>query len=542
MAITGSIFITISTLGAFLIHGLHGDMVAQQVIVMQWADGAPMLAATMEATNYIIKFPLYFLANATIDEPVMRLIVVTFILNVTAWLLIWLFIFKIVQLMGSVSRLTILFIGIVMLFLASISQSIFWINYANSRNIELAFMLGVLYFLLVLVGNRHHISAWIKVMLGMVAGLFFVNDPLGLYLVVVPFVAIVGVWALVKCRLDIRGYKRFWSLAVFIVVSLLSYFVLKSYILGYFLKVPDKVSAISAPQGEGAVYSIINIVNGLAFNAGIIPPNQLGESRTAFLFTIFSLLFTILIIGLITLSLVMKKTYTRRLQLLLLGISLLALLVVYISGYLAPYVDLLFARYVVIVNIILLTVSAIGFANLKKKHQLYIVLIAFVLVAAMSVLFIKIQITNAPRFTNASHYWHTKNERVYKLIEIAKEYKINKGYSSLQTAQPTTYLTEGGLTMVPVMCDKSNPRLPIQRAYEWLIEASSAYVSTGNTMIEVASKPSDFNPCSKDVVLSQIKKTPLAVIQSGKNHTVIVYDDDIREQLYGVPRSFYDKK
>ena len=96
--------------------------------------------------------------------------------------------------------------------------------------------------------------------------------------------------------------------------------------------------------------------------------------------------------------------------------------------------------------------------------------------------------------------------------------------------------------MVPVMCDKSVPGMPVQRAYEWLIEARSAFVATGKTMIEVATRPSDFNPCAKDLVMKQVGDVPEAIIESGVDHTILIYKQDIRTKLYGAPLSFYNDR
>ncbi len=538
--LVGVIGVTANTIASFLSHGLHGDMVAQQVMVEQWSHGIPPLEAQTEATNYIIKFPVYLITSYVIADPIVRLVGVSILFNVTAWLLIWYFSRKIMQLSGVISQTGEVFLSLVMVILAILSPFIFWIDYPNSRNIELGFMLGLVY-LLLLIYKKVKIKLFKLALLGVVSGVVFVNDPLSLYLVLVPFVVILLLYELLRReRLD---RDRIGKLAVFAGTGVASYFVVKTYVLSLLIHVPDKVSGVSIPHGDGVVYSLVNITQGLAYNAGLIPAFKLGDSISGIIFTVVLAITSATLLVIIFMSLWRPIKQSRRsLQYVLLLSSAAALCVVYASGYLAPLVDLLLARYIVIVSLLLFIVAVIGFMEISKNAQVYSLAAVLFCVLIAGFALVRIQ---APHLLQTAHFkeaWQQKNHRVYTLIETAKKYNIQKGYSSIQTAQPTTYLSGRELTMVPVMCDKSVPGAPVQRAYEWLVEARSVFIPTKNTMIEVATKPSDFNPCAKDLVIKQIGQSPLAAIDSGEDHTILIYNKDIRNQLYGLPKSFYDEK
>lgn len=536
----GTVGIIANTLASFFMHGLHGDMVAQQVMVEQWTHGLTPLAATTEATNYIIKFPFYLLMTVAVPDPVARLLLVAMVLNVIAWLLIWYFIRKIMVLVGPLAKRSDIFLSICMLLLAILSPFLFWIDYPNSRNVELGLMVGLLYVLLKLQQNKQTRMVT-TVLLGLAAGVVYANDPLSLYLVSIPFACAMIIVTII--RRDWPRFKSYKYLAVFLASSIATYLLLKTYVLGLLIRVPDKVSGIVLPNGEGAVHSAVNIFQGLAQNAGLIPSFKLGESVSANLFVVCMGLVNVALLFVLVASLKRPKDVARkRTQVTVLLVALVALVVVFASGYLSSYVDLLFARYVSIVSILLLLAALLGFMNSGKARQEYVMVFVLVCSVIAGLLLVRMQAPNLIRVVHAEQFWHEKNQREYTLMSIAKEYDIRKGYASLQVAQPTTYLSRGELTMIPLMCDKADPNHPVQRVDEWLIEARSAFMPTGNSMIEVPAEPSDFNPCSRDVVVHQIRNTPLAIIEGDGDHVVLVYDHDIRPQLYGVPQSFYEHR
>lgn len=537
-AAIGILSITISTLFAFLTRELHGDMVAQQVMVEQWTHGiAPLLAHT-EATNYIVKFPLYWLMNGLVADPLARLVLTALFLNITAWLLLWYFVRKIATATTVVTKLHDIFIGLLAILMAVLAPYLLWINYPNSRNVELGFMLAIVYILLRLQQGWRLPLKWIAT-LGVCAGIVYVNDPLSFYLVAVPFACSVIAVIIIHREKFITVANR--ATALFLATSVVSYVILKTFFLGILITVPDKVSGATLPHGVGIEYSLVNIVSGLAYNMGILPTLKFGPTKSGPMLTILAIATTLVFVAILLLGRSKKDRGLRRTQGLLAITGVLAVAVVFFSGYLAPAVDILFARYVATVSVIVLVLVAVGYGVIKKDYQVYGLIAASVFVMFTGLLLTRVQIPGVARLPHAQQYWQSVNQREYALIAISKKYDIHKGYSSIQTAQPTTYISGGELTMIPVMCDKSDRELPVQRAYDWLIEARSAFVPTGYSMIEVAKQASDFNPCSKDVVVRQIGRTPKEIIDTDSSHVAIVYEADIRPELKGLPLSQYKK-
>jgi len=110
--------------------------------------------------------------------PVTRLLVLALLCSVGAYLLIYLLLRKIVRLYG-VQDFSMLNLG--MLWLATIAGRVFWVDYANSRNLEVAGGLAVLYLVLYIVERG---ASWrlVSTLVAASAVVFFA-DPLQLYIV-----------------------------------------------------------------------------------------------------------------------------------------------------------------------------------------------------------------------------------------------------------------------------------------------------------------------------------------------------------------------
>lgn len=177
-ASVGSVIVAVWTLLRHITNGINFDVVGQIGVAAQWLHGLHE-GAIFGATNYLIKMPLYMLVNTVHAlPPTTRLLVLALLCSVGAYLLIYLLLRKIVRLYG-VQDFTMLNLG--MLWLATIAGRVFWTDYANSRNLEVAGGLAVLYLTLRIVERG---VSW-RSALGLVAvsALVFFADPLQLYII-----------------------------------------------------------------------------------------------------------------------------------------------------------------------------------------------------------------------------------------------------------------------------------------------------------------------------------------------------------------------
>lgn len=174
----GSGIVAIWTVLRHITNGINFDVVGQVGVAAQWAHGLHG-GAVFGATNYLLKMPLYALINATPGiPPVVRLLILALICSVGAYLLIYCVARKVARLYG-VKNLVLLNLGV--LWLAIIAGRVFWVDYANSRNLEVAGGLAVLYLVL---RTWEKGADWRRALaiIGLAALVFFA-DPLQLYII-----------------------------------------------------------------------------------------------------------------------------------------------------------------------------------------------------------------------------------------------------------------------------------------------------------------------------------------------------------------------
>lgn len=141
----GTAVVILWTLIRHISNGVNYDVVGQIGLAQQWAHGY-MAGTQLGATNYIFKIPVYILVN-TLDfiTPMDRLLLLAVVFNVATFILLFILCEKIMNLY-EIKRRSWLYLA--MAWLATIAGNVFWVDYANSRNLETVG--GVLFIYLVL--------------------------------------------------------------------------------------------------------------------------------------------------------------------------------------------------------------------------------------------------------------------------------------------------------------------------------------------------------------------------------------------------------
>src|SRR5581483_9200512 len=138
----GSIFVTIWTLLRFFTQQSVFDLVSQQIIVHQWLHGS-LSVAHVGQTAYIPKMLLIYIPLDVLPVPPrLKLIICTIVINITTFVLIAVLLKKILQAF-KVKVTNSLDIGLI--WISMIAGSVFWIGIINSRNIEVAGGLLLIY-------------------------------------------------------------------------------------------------------------------------------------------------------------------------------------------------------------------------------------------------------------------------------------------------------------------------------------------------------------------------------------------------------------
>jgi hypothetical protein len=190
--VVGSLVVSAWTLLRFFTERSIFDLVSQQVIVQQWLHGA-MSPAHMGQTAYVPKMLLLYIPlTALHGSPRLKLILITLVVNAVTFVLIALVLEKILRELGVPIRRTFY---VALLWFSAIAGSVFWIEFVNSRNLEVVGGLFWLYLCLVVMHRQS---------LGLVTGMIlfgcflFFDDPLQFYMVAVPMLVYALVRAIAK--------------------------------------------------------------------------------------------------------------------------------------------------------------------------------------------------------------------------------------------------------------------------------------------------------------------------------------------------------
>ena len=176
--VLGSCVVVLWTVLRHITNGINFDVVGQIGVVEQRAQGLHS-AVQLGSTNYVLKFPLYYIVNQLhFLAPMDRLLLLALICNVLTFGFIFALLIKLAELYGVRQRRWLyLAIG----WLATIAGKVFWVDYANSRNLETVGGLLVLYMILKYWREGRKITL---VGATAIAVLTFFADPLQLYIII----------------------------------------------------------------------------------------------------------------------------------------------------------------------------------------------------------------------------------------------------------------------------------------------------------------------------------------------------------------------
>lgn len=182
----GCVILTVWILFRFSTKSVNFDLVGQQLLARQWLDGN-MEGSVVGPTNYMLKMVfLYMPAELLSLDQKVFLIASTVLVNAVTFVGIYLLLKRILHYFsieaGNIFTLS-------MLWFATIAGSVFWVQFTNSRNLEIVAGLLLLYIGLVLYKNS---SLRYVLLFLLLAGLTYFSDPLQLFVTSGGLVAYVG--------------------------------------------------------------------------------------------------------------------------------------------------------------------------------------------------------------------------------------------------------------------------------------------------------------------------------------------------------------
>lgn len=176
----GSSLVAIATLTRFFTDRTVFDLVGQQVLTNQWLHGY-MSGSNLGITNYLPKMLLFYTPMHYLPgSPRLKLIVLTLAINIVTFVLIGLLLEKLLQ--HFKLKVGLMFYAS-LLWLGAIANSVFWLQFSNSRNLEVAGGLLLLY-----LGLKYLEQTSTKrlILITGFAGIIFFADNLQLYMTAVP--------------------------------------------------------------------------------------------------------------------------------------------------------------------------------------------------------------------------------------------------------------------------------------------------------------------------------------------------------------------
>jgi len=178
--LSGSLIVILWTVLRHITNGVNFDIVGQIGLADQWARGQSG-GAQVGSTNYLLKMPFYWIVNHLgILSPHAKLLVLALLFNLLTWLLLFVLFVKILELLDVQAR-SWLYLSLV--WLATISGRTYWLDYANSRNLETVGGILFLYLSIKFMKSRSRRDAGWLVLVGSVV---FFADPLQFFVIATP--------------------------------------------------------------------------------------------------------------------------------------------------------------------------------------------------------------------------------------------------------------------------------------------------------------------------------------------------------------------
>ena len=497
--VTGCLLVICWTLFRFYTKNINFDLTGQQLLARQWLDGS-FGGSVIGPTNYIIKMVfLYMPAEIIGINAKVFLVSSTIILNVATFIGIYYLSKKILE------HFSIHVAGIfnlLMLWLSTIVGSVFWIQYTNSRNIEIVAGLGIIYLGLLAYDKLNTKKAiWLTIL----SGFTFFADPMQLYITAAVLLLYVSADAMF-----FNKSKRLGAVKIFAIVVL-------GYVLATLLKLLvssiTKVEFINTGSlGQSLLFfsqpgvSIIETLKNL-FRI-IAGTNEMGAWRQ------------VLNIGLVTLllfsyvNLVFRKLVNKRFVIFSVIFLTVPIIIYLASGQSLYKTDT--SRYLImIVPAIILGFSTLELYKGSLKKVIILAISIVILINSASLVYA----TSASQGSGLIKSDTLRNRYEYL---INNNYKY--GYASMDTAIPAMYLFgEHGSTLMPLSCENNRLRKSTLFYDKSVFENNESMAVEDVPIILDGSAIGNYpSVCTIDAITAQIG-SPLSSSKTLNGDEVIIY-------------------
>jgi hypothetical protein len=498
----GSLIIILWTLFRFWTKQSIFDLVGQQIVAREFLQNG-FMDATLGATHYLVKIVFVYIPFELLSiEPRVGLMLMTIILNVGAFIAIALGVRSIARSLGVFNKGAFV---LAVLWLASIAGSVFWIQFANSRNIEVAAGVWIVALGLRFIGNPTLKlgSVWFALIF-----LTFFMDPLQVYMSGLPFFVYVLLLKINDYRAkssSVNLHTLVWILGIFLggyIVSTLSLFIIESVSGVRIIDSQSSVTGLGVLTGQ-----FVDAAKGLAIAnlrmfGGYVEDG--GRIRQA-----VALVGLVVFIG-CWIWLIFKGKIRRKIVVFLLIFTLIIQGIYLASG---QTLNGDTSRYL----IMMAPVIMVAFAVLPKSKLTKISI--FVISTVIVVNVISLVSLTIPSF-------HERFANDFRLSQIAEYVEDNQNvlfYGSMDTALPAYYYNPQA-KILPLSCSDGE----LRRAETFFPESSflkyqSVEARTKAIIIDVGGAISNYPvACSVDSVMLQLG-SPVSRVKLDNGMEVLYY-------------------
>lgn len=497
--VLGSMLMTMWTMARFLSKPLNFDLVGQQVLTHQWLSGLHG-GAQIGATNYLLKVLFMYMPIDLLGiSPRLGLIASTVIINVITFVLIVLILEKLwLQFNAKIPKV----FYIAMLWFASAAGAIFWIHFANSRNLEVA---GGLFLAYVILVYEKKPSTKTLLLIATLSGVLFFADPLQIYMSALPAIVYVSliVWRIKNKQWLYILAKLYGALVAGLIISKVLLQVSVSYLQLQILPSSNQQLVFTPHEFAQNVSSALMQAMRL-FSGGY----ELGRFAQA------------VNIGLVAMTVVgvlyvlAKSKLSRKFALFLVSFFVIDFLIYVLSG---QAVHDSTSRYLIMTApiFVLLLTAVCNNLSWKQRSVLIYVLLAVCLVNIISLaLFIK-----------SDANWNFKQDNhAVSVIEFMKQHNYPYGYAGMYTALPAFFLSSGKSNILSLKCETGREVAPsylfFDKTYYTHMQGSS-----GSEVPIILESSAVYFPkyCNKEAIRNQFGAWK-RVEQTSDGSEALIYD------------------
>ena len=431
--IGGSLIVSAWAMLRFYIKPSTLDLVGQQLLARQWIHGFHS-GATVGPTNYILKMIFIYIPFSWLHlNPRLSLVIMTLLVDIATYVLLVLVLRSLyVELLHK--KVSSVFY-LCCLWLALMAGSMYWIQFSNSRNLEIVGGLFV-----VLLGFKYLKSGSLKLLvaIGLVSSLVLFADPLQLYMTVIPFLVFEAIDIVLN-----KSKQKDCIKWLYLLISLAAGFA-GSKLLIYIAKKIWHVNLLALTTHRNNLSFAAATFHGIEPALKQMARLYVGGFEYGRIIEAFNLLFVAVIL-LVGLFYTLKKLLPKRLVVFFLSFWALDLIFYIVSGQALQFQT---SRYL-IMTLPIFFIFLAGILTIKNRYHRPLIIFTCLLVV----------INAAGLFSGVARNWDTsfsKDNYVSSITSFMKSNGYPYGYGSIDTSLPTDYYSNGQVKLLPLNCANGN--------------------------------------------------------------------------------------